>query len=301
MHVQLDVSQVRSQRKTWSRRRGRGTRPRRGERRGRPQARASVRPPALRRASRWPMRLGVLDIGSNTGPPAGRRRARRRGAAAGVLAQGAAPARRAPRRRRARSPTRASTALTDFVGAALVVAEDKGCEEMLGFATSAVRDADQQRRGARPRARADRRRHRGAARRGRGPADLPRRTPVVRLVVGRLAVFDIGGGSLEIAVGSDEAPDVAQSLPLGAGRLTRDWLRRADPTRTTSASCASRSAPRSPATPGTVLRAGVARPRGGDVQDVPLAGPDLRRGAVGRRAAGAPVLPQRRAADWIPS
>jgi exopolyphosphatase / guanosine-5'-triphosphate,3'-diphosphate pyrophosphatase len=42
---------------------------------------------------------------------------------------------------------------------------------------------------------------------------------------GRLAVFDIGGGSLEIAVGSDEAPDVAQSLPLGAGRLTRDHLR----------------------------------------------------------------------------
>jgi exopolyphosphatase / guanosine-5'-triphosphate,3'-diphosphate pyrophosphatase len=41
---------------------------------------------------------------------------------------------------------------------------------------------------------------------------------------GRLAVFDIGGGSLEIAVGSDEAPDVAQSLPLGAGRLTREHL-----------------------------------------------------------------------------
>jgi exopolyphosphatase/guanosine-5'-triphosphate,3'-diphosphate pyrophosphatase len=41
---------------------------------------------------------------------------------------------------------------------------------------------------------------------------------------GRLAVFDIGGGSLEIAVGSDEAPDVAQSLPLGAGRLTREYL-----------------------------------------------------------------------------
>ena len=31
------------------------------------------------------------------------------------------------------------------------VAEDKGCEEMLGFATSAVRDAGQLRRGARPR------------------------------------------------------------------------------------------------------------------------------------------------------
>ena len=43
---------------------------------------------------------------------------------------------------------------------------------------------------------------------------------------GRLGVFDIGGGSLEIAVGSDEEPEVAQSLPLGAGRLTREWLDR---------------------------------------------------------------------------
>jgi exopolyphosphatase/guanosine-5'-triphosphate,3'-diphosphate pyrophosphatase len=37
-------------------------------------------------------------------------------------------------------------------------------------------------------------------------------------------VFDIGGGSLEIAVGSDETPDIALSLPLGAGRLTREHL-----------------------------------------------------------------------------
>jgi exopolyphosphatase/guanosine-5'-triphosphate,3'-diphosphate pyrophosphatase len=41
---------------------------------------------------------------------------------------------------------------------------------------------------------------------------------------GRLAVFDIGGGSLEVAAGDDERPDVTQSLALGAGRLTRDWL-----------------------------------------------------------------------------
>ena len=43
---------------------------------------------------------------------------------------------------------------------------------------------------------------------------------------GRLAVFDIGGGSLEIAGGADEAPDVAWSLPLGAARLARELLRR---------------------------------------------------------------------------
>lgn len=41
---------------------------------------------------------------------------------------------------------------------------------------------------------------------------------------GRLLVLDIGGGSLEIAVGDDEAPELAASLPLGASRLTRDFL-----------------------------------------------------------------------------
>lgn len=41
---------------------------------------------------------------------------------------------------------------------------------------------------------------------------------------GRLLVLDIGGGSLEIAAGIDEEPDAAVSLPLGAGRLTRDHL-----------------------------------------------------------------------------
>ncbi len=41
---------------------------------------------------------------------------------------------------------------------------------------------------------------------------------------GRLLVIDIGGGSLEIAVGVDEAPEVAVSLPLGAARLTQNFL-----------------------------------------------------------------------------
>jgi len=38
---------------------------------------------------------------------------------------------------------------------------------------------------------------------------------------GRLLVLDIGGGSLELAAGIDEEPEVALSVPLGAGRLTR--------------------------------------------------------------------------------
>src|SRR5690606_5300188 len=40
----------------------------------------------------------------------------------------------------------------------------------------------------------------------------------------RLLVLDIGGGSLELAIGDNEDPDAALSLPLGAGRLTREWL-----------------------------------------------------------------------------
>ncbi|NKX50791.1 Ppx/GppA family phosphatase [Arthrobacter deserti] len=41
---------------------------------------------------------------------------------------------------------------------------------------------------------------------------------------GTILDFDIGGGSFEMAIGHDEQPDVATSVPLGAGRLTRDWL-----------------------------------------------------------------------------
>lgn len=115
-------------------------------------------------------------------------------------------------------------ALTRFVGDALLVAGDKGCEEMLGFATSAVRDATNC---------DDVLEH---VRRQTGvdievlPGEDEARLTFLAVrrwfgwSSGRLAVFDIGGGSLEIAVGSDEAPDVAQSLPLGAGRLTREWF-----------------------------------------------------------------------------
>lgn len=41
---------------------------------------------------------------------------------------------------------------------------------------------------------------------------------------GRLLILDIGGGSLEMAVGDDEYPDESISLPLGAARLTRTFL-----------------------------------------------------------------------------
>jgi exopolyphosphatase/guanosine-5'-triphosphate,3'-diphosphate pyrophosphatase len=41
---------------------------------------------------------------------------------------------------------------------------------------------------------------------------------------GRLLILDIGGGSLEMAVGDDEYPEESLSLPLGAARLTRTFL-----------------------------------------------------------------------------
>ena len=41
---------------------------------------------------------------------------------------------------------------------------------------------------------------------------------------GRIIALDIGGGPWRCLRGIDEEPDVALSLPLGAGRLTRDWL-----------------------------------------------------------------------------
>lgn len=41
---------------------------------------------------------------------------------------------------------------------------------------------------------------------------------------GPFALFDIGGGSLEVAFGRGRLPDFVASLPLGANRLTREFL-----------------------------------------------------------------------------
>lgn len=41
---------------------------------------------------------------------------------------------------------------------------------------------------------------------------------------GPLLVLDIGGGTVEIASGSAEQPRTVCSLPIGARRITRDWL-----------------------------------------------------------------------------
>ena len=114
--------------------------------------------------------------------------------------------------------------LVGFILSSQQVAEDFGVTDMLAFATSAIREAangDDVLREVRQRTGVDLTVLSGddearltflAVRRWYGWSS------------GRLLVLDIGGGSLEIAVGADEVPDVAVSLPLGAGRMTREFL-----------------------------------------------------------------------------
>ncbi|MCG5213751.1 Ppx/GppA phosphatase family protein [Streptosporangium sp. KLBMP 9127] len=114
--------------------------------------------------------------------------------------------------------------LREFVVKALDVAEDKGVEDLVAFATSAVRDASNGESVL-----AEIKDATGVGIRVLAGKDEARLTflAVRRWFgwsAGRLLVLDIGGGSLEVASGIDEEPDVAVSLPLGAGRLTRDWL-----------------------------------------------------------------------------
>jgi exopolyphosphatase/guanosine-5'-triphosphate,3'-diphosphate pyrophosphatase len=112
-------------------------------------------------------------------------------------------------------------------------AAEAGCTDLLAFATSALRDA---RTSAEVLARV--RDETGVALQVLPGEDEARYTflAVRRWYgwsAGRLLVLDIGGGSLELAAGRDEHPAAAASLPLGAGRLTRDWFRSA-PTSTSS-------------------------------------------------------------------
>ncbi|MHB1164210.1 MAG: Ppx/GppA family phosphatase [Candidatus Nanopelagicales bacterium] len=114
--------------------------------------------------------------------------------------------------------------LLDFVRRGLVLAEDKGATEVMAFATSAIREA----------ANGDEVLARVRAETGldievlSGEDEARMTFLAVRRWYGwssgRILGLDIGGGSLELASGTDEEPDVAVSVPLGAGRLTRDFL-----------------------------------------------------------------------------
>jgi len=169
------------------------------------------------------MRMGVLDIGSNTGHLL-IVDAHRGGAP--VPAHSFKESLRLSEHLDATGAVDAEgvSRLVKYVVEARAEAEENGCATVIAFATSAVRDA----------VNADA--VLAAVREASGVdievmpgADEARLTFLaVRRWFGwssgRLGVFDIGGGSLEIAVGSDEQPEVAQSMPLGAARLTREWF-----------------------------------------------------------------------------
>lgn len=168
------------------------------------------------------MRLGVLDVGSNTvhllvvdahrgGHPDPVRSHKAELHLVDLLAEDGSLG------------EAGATALATAVAEARVEAEAEGVEDLLAFATSAVREATD----------------------GSWVLDQVEQRAGVRLVVlpgedearltflalrrwfgwssGRLLCLDIGGGSLELATGRDESPDVALSLPLGAGRLARAY------------------------------------------------------------------------------
>jgi exopolyphosphatase/guanosine-5'-triphosphate,3'-diphosphate pyrophosphatase len=175
------------------------------------------------------MRLGVLDVGSNT---------------VHLLVvdahQGARPVPAFSHKAELRLGDHLDTSnrltqdcavqLRDFVYDALRIAEDKGVHELLAFATSAVRDADN---GDELLAWIQAATH-VEIQVLPGPDEARLTFLAARRWFGwssgRLLLLDIGGGSLEIASGVDEEPSVAVSLPLGAGRMTRDWLAGDPPT-----------------------------------------------------------------------
>jgi exopolyphosphatase/guanosine-5'-triphosphate,3'-diphosphate pyrophosphatase len=169
------------------------------------------------------MRLGVLDVGSNTvhllvvdahrgGHPEPVRRAKRGLHLAELLHSDGSL-----------GPD-GTDVLVRAVDDARRTADDEGVEDLLAFATSAVRDATDSAAVL-------------AAVRDRTGVELEvlpgeQEARLTFLAVrrwfgwsaGRLLCLDIGGGSLELATGRDEEPDVALSLPVGAGRMTRERL-----------------------------------------------------------------------------
>ena len=173
------------------------------------------------------MRLGVLDVGSNTvhllvvdAYPGARPMPAFSHKAELKLAAHLQPGSTLS------GPGEAS--LRGVVEEALLVAEDKGVEDIIAFATSAVREAVN---GEQVLARI--RKQTGAQINVMTGQDEARLTFLAARrwygwSSGRLLVIDIGGGSLEVASGVDEEPEAVASMPLGAGRLTRDWIS-ADP------------------------------------------------------------------------
>ena len=169
------------------------------------------------------MRLGVLDVGSNTVHllvvDA------RRGGHPTPMSSTKASLRLAEAIDGSGKLTRrGADKLVSTIDEFAKIAASSGCAELMAFATSAVRDATNS-EDVLARVQAET----GVALQVLSGVDESRLTflAVRRWYgwsAGRIINIDIGGGSLELSNGVDEEPEVALSLPLGAGRLTREWL-----------------------------------------------------------------------------
>jgi exopolyphosphatase/guanosine-5'-triphosphate,3'-diphosphate pyrophosphatase len=114
--------------------------------------------------------------------------------------------------------------LNDAIREAVAHARQNETDEILAFATSAVRDATN---GAQIIADINKK-HEIDLQVLNGNDEASMTFLAVRRWLGwsagKLLVLDIGGGSLEIASGVDENPEATISMPLGAARLTREFL-----------------------------------------------------------------------------
>jgi exopolyphosphatase/guanosine-5'-triphosphate,3'-diphosphate pyrophosphatase len=170
------------------------------------------------------LRLAVLDVGSNTlhlvvvdGQPDGTFVPVARERETLRLAEAAFPA--------MLLPEPAVERLADTVARMRVRADQLHADALVGFATSAIREA---RNGVDAL---------GQVREATGVAvavlpgvEEARLTYLAArrwtaFSARRLLVVDIGGGSLEIAAGESDRPELAESLPLGATRLSRRFVR----------------------------------------------------------------------------
>ena len=168
-------------------------------------------------------RLGVLDIGSNTvhllivdvrvgGRPVPSRSHRTTLRLMRYLEEDGSISREGQR------------ALVEAIVEATEIARSEDLDDFVVIATSALREATNGEEVVRR-----------IERKARVALDILSGTDEARLTffavrrwfgwaAGRILLFDIGGGSLEIAAGDDEEPQVALSVPLGAGRSTVGFL-----------------------------------------------------------------------------
>jgi exopolyphosphatase / guanosine-5'-triphosphate,3'-diphosphate pyrophosphatase len=166
------------------------------------------------------VRLAVLDVGSNTvhlvvvdGQPDGTFAPVARERETLRLAEAAFPA--------MLLPDEAVEQLSATVARMRDCADELAADALVGFATSAIREA---RNGVEALGRV--REETGVTVTVLPGAEEARLTYLAArrwtaFSARRLLMVDIGGGSLEVAAGEHDRPDIAESLPLGASRLSR--------------------------------------------------------------------------------